>query len=84
VRPRGARDGHRYPGAFDSAADTDNTRLYHPICDPCVRRHYPQLVEEVQAARGRFYAEDPSRMPDRLRREFGVDPPTAYPPLEFI
>lgn len=76
-------DGISYPGAYDRASDTDDTRPYHPICDPCVRRHYPELIDEVQAARRKFYAEDPDKMPTRLRREFGVDPPSPYPPLDI-
>lgn len=74
--------GIGYPGAYDAASDTDDTRPYHPICDPCVLRHYPELVAELQAARRHFYAEDPDQMPKRLRREFGIDPPSAYPPID--
>jgi hypothetical protein len=44
-----------YPGGYDKASVDDSTKVFAPICDACVERHYPERVAEVEAARLHYW-----------------------------
>jgi hypothetical protein len=49
------KTGVPYPGGYDKASVDDSTKVFAPICDACVERHYPERVAEVEAARLHYW-----------------------------
>ena len=42
-----------YPGGYDQSTVGD---VLAPICDPCVERHYPDRVADVEARRLHYWS----------------------------
>ncbi len=43
------------PGAYVASTVDDQYGLALPVCDPCVERHYPEFVAEIEAARLHYW-----------------------------
>ena len=47
--------GIPWPGAYVAATINNPEALAAPVCDPCVERHYPQMVKPLEAERLHYW-----------------------------